>query len=190
MEITVCGAADVALLDQHIGSPGATSFHARRFARQEAGESTYLIAWLDGRPVGHTEVRWRGCDDPGVRAARPGCPEINALSVWPEALRSRGIGSALIRAAEQLAREHGSTVVGLGVAADNPRAAALYERLGYRPLSDYLGRWSYEGHDGVTHECVEALTFLVKELSSEVGTPFDDVDAAEAGAVAEEPDPR
>jgi GNAT superfamily N-acetyltransferase len=164
MEITVCRAADVPLLDQCIGSPGATSFHARRFARQERGQSTYLVAWLDGRPVGHAELRWGGCDDAAVRAARPGCPEINALTVWPESLRSRGIGSALVRAAEERARERGRTAIGLGVADDNPRAAALYARLGYRPLAPYVGRWSYEGHDGVTHECVEELTFLVKEL--------------------------
>ncbi|MEU0250284.1 GNAT family N-acetyltransferase [Streptomyces sp. NPDC006235] len=143
MEITVCRAADVALLDQYLGSPGATSFHARRFERQERGQSTCLVAWLDGRP---------------------GCPEINALTVWPETLRSRGIGSALIRAAEERARERGRTAIGLGVADDNPRAAAFYARLGYRPLAPYVGRWSYEDHDGVTHECVEELTFLVKEL--------------------------
>lgn len=72
MEITVCGAADVALLDRYLGSPGATSFHARRFARQEAGECTYLVAWLDGRPVGHTEMRWLGCAAPEVpRVRRP-----------------------------------------------------------------------------------------------------------------------
>ncbi|WP_307174056.1 GNAT family N-acetyltransferase [Streptomyces africanus] len=164
MEITVCRAADVPLLDQYIGSPGATSFHARRFERQEQGRSTYLVAWVDARPVGHTELRWGGCDDAAVRAARPGCPEINALSVWPETLRSRGIGSALIRAAEERARERGRTAIGLGVADDNPRAAVLYARIGYRPLTPYVGRWSYEGHDGVTHECVEELTFLVKEL--------------------------
>ncbi|PAZ17266.1 GNAT family N-acetyltransferase [Streptomyces sp. SA15] len=164
MEITVCGPADVALLDQHIGSPGALSFHARRFARQERGESTYLVAWLDGRPVGHAEMRWIGCDAPDVRAARPGCPEISAVGVWPEELRSRGIGTALIRSCEELAPERGFTVVGIGVAKDNPRAAALYARLGYEPLIDYYDRWSYEGPDGVLHDWVDPCTFLVKEL--------------------------
>ncbi|MGW0612343.1 GNAT family N-acetyltransferase [Streptomyces sp. NPDC002788] len=164
MEITGCRAADVALLDQYIGSPGATSFHASRFARQERGLSTYLVAWLGQRPVGHTELRWYGCDEATVRAVRPGCPEINALTVWPATLRSRGIGSALVRAAEEMAREQGRTAIGLGVADDNPRAAALYARLGHLPLAPYLGRWSYEDHDGVTLECVEKLTFLVKEL--------------------------
>jgi GNAT superfamily N-acetyltransferase len=161
MEITVCRAADVTLLDRCTGSPGATSFHARRFARQEAGESTYLVAWLDGRPVGNTEMRWTGCAAPEVTVD---CPEINALDVFPERLRSRGIGTALIRAAERLAGERGLTVVGIGVGKDNPRAAALYARLGYRPLVDYVDRYSYEEADGTTRECVDAAVFLVKNL--------------------------
>ncbi|POX55974.1 GNAT family N-acetyltransferase [Streptomyces sp. Ru71] len=163
MEITVCRAADVALLDEHLGTRGATSFHARRYARQQAGQSTYLVAWLDERPVGHTEMRWSGCDAPEVRRAAPGCPEINGLAVRPD-LRSRGIGSALIRAAESLARERGLPRTGMGVARDNPRAAALYARLGYHPLTDYLDRWTYQDHDGATHEQVDPCTFLVKAL--------------------------
>ncbi len=162
----MCRAADVALLDQYIGSPGSVSIHARRFARQGAGGGTYLVAWIDDRPVGHAEVIWDGCAAPEVRAALPGCPELNGLAVWPPQLRSRGIGGALIRRAEELAREHGRTVLGLGVAADNPKAADLYARLGYRRLTDYVDRWSYEGHDGVTHECADPCTFLTKELPS------------------------
>jgi GNAT superfamily N-acetyltransferase len=164
MEITACRAADVALLDHHMASPGATSFHARRFARQEAGECTYLVAWLEGRPVGHTEMRWTGCADPRVRAARPGCPEVGGLAVWPEELRSRGIGTGLIRAAEELARDRGLPVVGIGVALHNPRATALYKRLGYRPVIEYVDRYAYEDHDGTIRECADPCTFLVKEL--------------------------
>ncbi|MFJ7076435.1 GNAT family N-acetyltransferase [Streptomyces sp. NPDC098781] len=164
MEIAVCGPDDVALLDRHIGSSGALSFHARRFARQERGESTYLVAWLDERPVGHAEVRWIGCDAREVRDARPGCPEINGLGVRPQELRSRGIGTALVLAAEELVRERGITVVGLGVAKDNPRAADLYTRLGYEPLTDYYDRWTYEDDQGRLRDCVDACTFLIKDL--------------------------
>ncbi|NUQ98086.1 MAG: GNAT family N-acetyltransferase [Streptomyces sp.] len=161
MEITVCRAADVALLDRYIPSPGVTSFHAGRFARQEAGDCTYLLAWLEGRPVGHTEMRWIGCEAPEVAVD---CPEIGGLGVWPEHLRSRGIGTQLIRAAEELARERALPVVGIGVGRDNPRAAALYARLGYRPVTDYLDRYTYIDADGAERECIDACTFLVKEL--------------------------
>ncbi|RPF31968.1 GNAT family N-acetyltransferase [Streptomyces sp. TLI_185] len=161
MEITVCRACDVALLDRHMPSPGVTSFHARRFARQEAGDCTYLIAWLEGRPVGHTEMRWIGCEAPEVAVD---CPEIGGLGVWPEGLRSRGIGTQLIGAAEELARGRALSVVGIGVGKDNPRAAALYARLGYRPMVDYLDRYTYVDVNGVERECVDSCTFLVREL--------------------------
>jgi GNAT superfamily N-acetyltransferase len=162
MEITVCRAADVALLDEHMGATVATSFHARRFARQQAGQCTYLIAWLEGRPVGHTELRWIGCDAPEVTVD---CPEIGGLAVWPEELRSRGIGTELVRAAEELVRERGLPVVGIGVGRDNAGAAALYARLGYRPVTGYLDRYSYAGDDGLEHECVDPCTFLTKRLA-------------------------
>ncbi|MFJ3671666.1 GNAT family N-acetyltransferase [Streptomyces sp. NPDC090106] len=161
MEITVCGPGDVELLDRHIGSPGTLSFHARRFARQERGESTYLVAWLGRRPVGHAEVRWNGCEAAEVTVR---CPEINALGVRPEELRSRGIGTALIRAAEDLVARRGIATVGIGVGKDNPRAAALYARLGYEPLVAYHDRWSYEGDDGQPHESVDACVFLTRDV--------------------------
>ncbi|MDG4862827.1 GNAT family N-acetyltransferase [Streptomyces sp. T-3] len=186
MKIAPCRAEDVVLLDQHLPSNSAESHHRARFGRQEAGLSTYLIAWVDGDPAGqaapavpavpavlgvpavpagHAEVRWNGCAAPEVQAARPGCPEINGLAVT-EALQSRGIGSALIRAAEALARERGLGVIGLGVDEGNPRAAALYARLGYRPVVAYTDRWAYVDGAGRRVECADACTFLVKELSS------------------------
>ncbi|GAA3782132.1 hypothetical protein GCM10022403_015840 [Streptomyces coacervatus] len=93
------------------------------------------------------------------------CPEIGGLGVRPEELRSRGIGTQLIGAAEELARERGLYKVGIGVGRDNPRAAALYARLGYRPVVDYLDRCAYVGTDGVKRECVDPCTFLIKRLA-------------------------
>ncbi|MEV7286700.1 GNAT family N-acetyltransferase [Streptomyces sp. NPDC093252] len=161
VDIAVCRAADLPALDRCLGTPGAASFHAPRFARQEAGESTYLVARLDGDPAGHAEIRWRGCAAPEVPV---GCPEINGLGVR-DGLRSRGIGTALIHRAEDLVRERGLTVVGLGVGDGNPRAAALYARLGYRPLIAYVDRYAYRQRDGTTVECADPCLFLTKDLT-------------------------
>ncbi|MEV5107392.1 GNAT family N-acetyltransferase [Streptomyces massasporeus] len=60
--------------------------------------------------MGHAEIRWTGCAAPEVRAAQPGCPEINGLFVRPASLRSQGIGTALVHTAERLARERGIDV--------------------------------------------------------------------------------
>ena len=164
MDIAVCRAEDLDVLEHFMPSPSVDGHHAARFARQEAGDSSYLVPWLDGRPVGHAEVRWTGCEAPEVRAAHPGCPEINGLFVWPASLRSRGIGASLIRTAERLAQERGIEAMGLGVGDDNPRAAALYARLGYRPTVAYVDRWAYLDAEGVRQERADSCLFLVKAL--------------------------
>jgi ribosomal protein S18 acetylase RimI-like enzyme len=46
--------------------------------------------------------------------------------------RGRGIGRALVAAAERAAASAGAWEAELAVSADNPRARELYERLGYR----------------------------------------------------------
>jgi GNAT superfamily N-acetyltransferase len=166
MDITACRTEDLDALECFMPSFSVDGSHAARLARQQAGESTYLIPWLAGRPVGHAEVRWTGCEASEVRAAHPGCPEINGLFVWPESLRSQGIGTALVRAAEGLARERGTGVMGLGVDDDNTRAAALYARLGYRPTVAYVDRWAYLDTAGVRQERADVCTFLLKELTA------------------------
>lgn len=108
--------------------------------------------------MGHAEVRWSGCEAPEVRAAQPGCPEINGLLVRPASLRSQGIGAAPVHTAERPARERGIDVMGLGVGDGNPRAAALEARLGYRPAVAYLDRWptwtpAVDGGSGPTPAC-------------------------------------
>ncbi|MER7497310.1 GNAT family N-acetyltransferase [Streptomyces pharetrae] len=101
----------------------------------------------------------------GARGAgrAPGCPELNGLAVRPEPLRSRGIGTALIRTAERLARERGIDAMGAGAGA-NPRAAALYARLGHRPSVAYADHWTYPDDQGVRRERADSCTFLVKRL--------------------------
>ena len=60
----------------------------------------------------------------------PTCAEISDLVV-AEPLRGQGVGTALIQALVKRARKQGATAFEIGVALDNPRAAALYRRLGF-----------------------------------------------------------
>jgi GNAT superfamily N-acetyltransferase len=167
-EIRVCEEADLDLLDRCMPSGGRTSFHRRRLERQKAGAGTYLVAWLHGRPVGHLLIRWTGCEADDVRRSTGGCPELNALGVWPPELRRRGIGRDLLRRAEVLVAERGHPTVGLGVADGNPDAARLYRRLGYTtPAGRYVGRWTWIDHHGDEREESEQSTFFVKNLAGE-----------------------
>src|ERR1700761_5701689 len=51
--------------------------------------------------------------------------------------RGKGVGSALLEAAEQLAVRRGCTVLRLEVRMDNDDALRLYERLGYKRIGHY-----------------------------------------------------
>jgi RimJ/RimL family protein N-acetyltransferase len=165
VEIKVCREEDVNLLELHIPSPPGNRLHARRFTQQRQGLSTYLVAWLDGIPVGSGQIRWSGCAAAEVQRVHPRCPEVNGLSVWPPELRSRGIGTALLRAAEKRARQRGHKQIGLGVNDDNPAAAALYLRLGYQETGcRYLDRYDYLDVAGLRHQAADPSHFLVKSL--------------------------
>ncbi len=62
-------------------------------------------------------------------------PRVSNLNVRPD-LRGRGLGSALVREMERLARAAGHGVLHIGVSRENERALALYRRLGYDPLAE------------------------------------------------------
>lgn len=127
--------------------------------------STYLIASIDDVPHGHAEVRWDGGNAAEVTTRFPGCVMISALDVWPAPMRSRGIGTALIREAERSAQTSGFGRIGLGVADDNPRAVALYLRLGYQESGcRYLDRYEVVDDPDGRRVITELCRFLVKEL--------------------------
>ena len=66
---------------------------------------------------------------------------LEELYVMPDH-RSRGIGTALVSAVLERAREMGSVAVDLEIDADHSRVASLYQRLGFRPLE--RSRWVKE----------------------------------------------
>lgn len=98
--------------------PQGRDFAVGMWAAQQRGESVLLVAWVEAVPVGH-----------GQLTSGAG-PELRNLHVATTA-RGHGIGTALVRAVESHARVAGAIALSVGVADDNPRARALYERLGY-----------------------------------------------------------
>jgi GNAT superfamily N-acetyltransferase len=94
-----------------------------RLDQQRAEGSTYLVAWEDGRPVGHAHIAWAG--------THLGVPEIQDVFVLPDR-RRKGIAARLTDAAEQEARARGWDAVSLSVSQDgNVAARRLYTKLGY-----------------------------------------------------------
>jgi GNAT superfamily N-acetyltransferase len=89
-----------------------------------ADDSTYLVAWDRGVPIGHVHIAWSDTE--------LGLPELQDMYVLPER-RSEGIGGALVAAAEHVAVDRGHDHCSLSVGEGNRRARSLYERLGYAP---------------------------------------------------------
>lgn len=87
------------------------------------------IAEEDGRPVGACWLRRFTSEHPGYGFLGEDVPGIG-LAVLPE-YRGRGIGTALLAAAIELARAHGATTLSLSVETGNDRARRLYDRAGF-----------------------------------------------------------
>lgn len=163
-QITVrpCSARDLPLLERDL-PPAAV--HAQHLKRQDEGERTYLGAFLERRAVGTCVVSWTGAREPEFRQIFPQTIEIAGVHVG-EAWRGRGVGTALIAAAEQMALEAERPRIIIGVADDNPRAMALYTRLGYRPTGEYVTvRYELPGTDGDLVQMTERSQALLKELN-------------------------
>jgi GNAT superfamily N-acetyltransferase len=93
--------------------------------RLELEQSIVLMAWVDDRAVGFTQLF------PSFSSARLTRTLIlNDLFVSGEA-RGAGVGHALLEAACEFGRSAGATRLSLSTALDNLNAQALYEKAGW-----------------------------------------------------------
>ncbi|GLW70946.1 N-acetyltransferase GCN5 [Kitasatospora phosalacinea] len=138
------------------GSPRHVRELVHQIRRAEAGEVDYLAVCT---PVG-LPVAVGGVD----YVPAPGAGTLWQLGVHP-ALQSCGIGTLLIRAAEHRITARGLTVAELAVEDTNPRARALYERLGYRPFGHVPDAWDVEDEDGTLRWYETVCTLMRKSLA-------------------------
>lgn len=119
----------VDLFDQYRGFYGQPSdlALARDFirARMERDESVVLLAWIDERAVGFTQLYPTFSS---VSAARVWT--LNDLFVTPDARRN-GVARALLSAAADFARADGALRLELETDHDNANAQALYRSMGW-----------------------------------------------------------
>jgi GNAT superfamily N-acetyltransferase len=97
---------------------------------QSDGVRQVIVAREGGRFAGYVTVLWRSVYEPFAADA---IPEVNDFNVLPD-LRRRGIGTALMDAAERLIAARANTVgIGVGLEPGYGAAQRLYVRRGYVP---------------------------------------------------------
>lgn len=84
----------------------------------------------------------------------PGSGLLQMLAVR-ESWQSLGVGRVLVGALEERIAARGLDEARIGVEHDNPRAAALYRRLGYRACGTELDSWTVGG--GQTYVTVNTI---------------------------------
>jgi ribosomal protein S18 acetylase RimI-like enzyme len=143
---------------------GTRAMHADRLRDAQLGWMQYLVAKAAGRAVGFGLIVYSA---PPNWDRRDHVPLLVSLYVRPD-LRSRGIGTAMIQEMAARSARRGFGAIYLRVEPENnPRAFALYRRLGFVPLQDKPFRDPYRFADsaGCIHQGVEWNVEMVKRLS-------------------------
>ncbi|MFK0292483.1 GNAT family N-acetyltransferase [Streptomyces sp. NPDC090442] len=145
-DLAACGWAGSAL---HLRSV------AEQLRRAELGEVDYLaVCPPSGVPVAIGGVDY---------AIREATGTLWQLAVHP-AWQSCGVGSFLIRTAEERIRQRGIRRAELAAEESNPRARALYERLGYVAYGREPDAWDELAPDGSVRRYETVCTLMRKEL--------------------------
>ncbi|MEV8377039.1 GNAT family N-acetyltransferase [Kribbella sp. NPDC056861] len=112
-----------------LGWPGRTvARYEGLLGQQLRGERDVFVATVDGELAGYVTLTWEPTYDHGA-----GIPEVQDLNVLP-VFRRRGIGNALMDAAEARAAERASVIgIGVGLYADYGSAQRMYVQRGYLP---------------------------------------------------------
>ncbi|MFF3087110.1 GNAT family N-acetyltransferase [Streptomyces nojiriensis] len=140
-----------------------SALHLAGVARQLERARTGAVDYLAVCPATDIPVAKGGID----YQVEEGVGTLWQLAVHP-ALQSCGIGTFLIGAAEQRIRNRGLLHAELGVEEDNPRARALYERLGYVARGRRPDVWTEQAPDGSLRRHEAMCTVMRKRLSPDV----------------------
>ena len=137
-----------------------------RLARQGRGECLYLVAWEGGAPTGQALLHWRRPQALTTIPGLDGLPYLEDVFVLPER-RDRGIGTALLAAAQEAVATRGATGITLAVSVTNHGARRLYERLGYFDpgIPPHRQSAAEHGPDGVVRSGEETVVDLVRWLT-------------------------
>jgi ribosomal protein S18 acetylase RimI-like enzyme len=133
--IRQCRLSDLPMLEWDDLFADQRELIANAFRRQEQGKNLMLVADRNDFPIGQVWIDLAKKESQGIGI-------LWALRVMA-AYQGQGIGSQLIETAESYLRERPFTIAEIGVEKENPAARRLYERMGYRIVSDNVETWTY-----------------------------------------------
>lgn len=146
----------------------ARVLHEERLDQQEGGHGPYLIAWLEGEPVGHVQLQLPDERDLDSMVEGRGGGWGEDLWVMPSA-RGRWIGPALMRRMEIEARRAGVVrlVFFAGTGPGYAAARAIYTWMGWRERrpEPFIESATLPRDDGRTEVYVELVTMWEKDLT-------------------------
>jgi GNAT superfamily N-acetyltransferase len=122
---TLVAAALADLSGRYGGSGDDTPVDPAQF---DPPQGTFLVAWLDGAPV--------ACGGWRTLAGQGDVAELKRMFTLASA-RRRGVAQAVLQAVEDSARSAGRRQIVLETGHLQPEAIALYERAGYRLVSNF-----------------------------------------------------
>ncbi|RYX83034.1 GNAT family N-acetyltransferase [bacterium] len=106
--------------------------YVRYWRENEEGSRVTIVATDEAETViGYTNIVWTPEYAPFAEAGIPEINDMNVVGDW----QKRGIGTALIKECEKMARHagHKEMGIGFGLTADYGNAQRLYPKLGYIP---------------------------------------------------------
>ena len=149
-----------------IKGPGSEAIHQDRLRDAQIGSFRYLVLTDDEKVIGFACLVYRRPSYWSDAKDETCLPQIVDLLI-EEAHRGHGYGSELIRQLEKIAKDAGSKRLYIAVdPVSNPRAHALYVRLGYQPIQSvaYQKCWQFKDSRGNLHSGKDWIIDLVKEL--------------------------
>jgi ribosomal protein S18 acetylase RimI-like enzyme len=115
------------------------------FHEQKSGHRLMLVADVNNFPVGQVFMLVK--DSGMLYKGHSRRAYLYSLRVMAP-FQGLGIGTELLRQAEQLIKTHKLHYINIAVAKDNMPARRLYERVGYTIYAEDEGRWSYTDNQG------------------------------------------
>ncbi len=148
---------DARCLEWH-GGENLRNWYQAQWRNHASGQVRALVADFNGFPIGQAAIHWHG------KPTHPLVPDLQSLRVL-KAFRGLGLGTLLLECAEKIVAQGGLDQISLAVAIKNPRARALYERLGYHVMGEaYDDEWTFlDAHGEVCTTC-ETVFDMVKSL--------------------------